>query len=121
MGRVTATIDDDVLEDVDERAEQEHGGNRSAALQELVERGLEYDDLQDDLDHERARLEDLRRQLQEVRSREDDVDELVRYVETERSLQERRARAGLVTRAKWFLTGMEDDVDDDRRRDENQG
>lgn len=107
MGRFSVSIDDDVQEEVEEWAEEYHDGNRSAAVEELLQHGLEYDDVVDERDDLEARLEDLRRQLAEVRSREDDVDEIVRYVEHERSIQERKARAGIVTRAKWFLTGME--------------
>ena len=110
MAKFSATVDDDVLETVDEYADEEHGGNRSAAVETLLRRGLEFDDVVDERDDLEARLEDLRRQLATVRSREDDVDELVEYVETERSLQERRARAGLMTRLRWGLFGM--DVDD---------
>ena len=120
---MTVTVDDDLLDELDKRAEKKHDDNRSAAVQELLERGLEYDDVVDERDDLEARLEDLRRQLATVRSREDDVDDLVEYVEHERTVQERRARAGLMTRLRWFVSGM-DDVDDDRSdsrdRRENQ-
>jgi hypothetical protein len=115
MGRVTATIDDDILENVDDHAEENHDGNRSAALQALVEKGLSHDDVVDDLEadleHERARADDLRRQLQEVQSREEDVDELANYVRRERELEEQYRRASLVKRAKWWVTGMDSEDD----------
>jgi len=121
MGRFSVSVDDDVQERVEKVAEEEHDGNRSAAVETLLRRGMEFQDVVDEREDLKARLEDLRRQLATVRSRENDVDELVEYVETERSIQERRARAGLMTRLRWFVSGM-DDVDDDRPdRRENQG
>lgn len=112
MGRFSASVDDDLLERLDDYAEEHHDGVRSHAVEELLERGLEYEDVVDERDDLEARLEDLRRQLAEVRSHEDDVEEIVEYVETERAIEERYRRAGLVTRAKWWITGM--DVDEQR-------
>ena len=113
MEKTSVTLreeDLELLEDVD-------ADNRSEALRTVLDEFRELqedvDELRRDLEHQEARTEDLRRQLQEARSREDDVDELATYVEDER----RYRRAGIVTRAKWWLRGM-DDVDDDRRRDE---
>jgi len=118
---MSVTVDDDLLDELDERAEEEHDGNRSAAVETLLRRGLEFEDVVNERDDLEARLEDLRRQLATVRSREDDVDELVEYVEHEKTVQERRARAGLMTRLRWFVSGM-DDVDDDRpdRREDQE-
>ena len=103
MAKFSATVDDDILETVDEYAEEEHDDNRSAAVEVLLRRGLEYDDVV----QERDRLD---RQLKQLIEQRETSDELVEYVEHERSLQERRARAGLMTRLRWGLFGM--DVDD---------
>lgn len=116
MPKISFSLDTDLLVDVEEYAEENHDDVRSEAIRCLLEKGLEYDDVVDDLEgeleHERARADDLRRQLQAVQERQENVDELAEYVEEERSLERRRREAGLVTRAKWWLTGM--DVDDDR-------
>jgi metal-responsive CopG/Arc/MetJ family transcriptional regulator len=108
MGRFSASIDDDVQEDLEEYAEEHHDGNRSAAVETLVERGLEYDDVV----QERDRLD---RQLKQLIEQRETSDEIVEYVEVEKTLQERRARAGLVTRARWWLVGMDVDGDQDER------
>jgi hypothetical protein len=113
MGRFSASIDDEVLEDLEEHAERKHDGNRSAAVEELIERGLRFDDVV----QERDRLD---RQLKQLIEQRETSDELVEYVEHERSLQERRARAGLMTRVRWFVTGMDDSDDDPPDRRENQ-
>jgi len=113
MQKISVTVTQEhieLLEDVDE--------NRSEAVrtvfdeyQELRER---VDDLEDELKHQEARAEDLRRQLQEVTGRDEDVQELARYVEEEREVERRYREASVVTRARWWLTGM--DIEDDRRR-----
>lgn len=109
MQKVTVTLraeDLEVLEDVDE-------DNRSASMRAVLDEYRELrdrvDDLEDELDQERARAEDLRRQLREVNAREDDVAELAEYVEEERELERRYREAGIVTRARWWLTGMDFD------------
>lgn len=64
----------------------------------------------DELQNERDRLQ---RQLAATNSRIDEVTELVEYVDEQRELEcyrERRERmvdqAGVLTRAKWWLTGV---------------
>ncbi|MBV0903927.1 hypothetical protein [Haloarcula salina] len=115
MGRFSVSIDDGLQEELEEHAEEHHDGVRSRAVEELLERGLEHDDvvedLQDELEHERARADDLRRQLQAMSERQEDVGELVRYVEDERTAEQRRREASAVTRAKWWLFGMDDGED----------
>jgi uncharacterized protein involved in exopolysaccharide biosynthesis len=56
-----------------------------------------------------ARVEDLQRQLAATNRRVDEHKELVEYVQEERSITQRRARAGLWTKTKWALFGMSDD------------
>lgn len=66
-----------------------------------------------------ARRDELQRQLTAVNSRQEDVTELVEYVEQQRDLERYRARreqmidqAGMLTRWKWKLTGVP--VNEDR-------
>ena len=66
-------------------------------------------DLEDELEHARARRDEMRDRLAAVQDRQEDVQELVEYVEQERTLQERKAQAGLMTRARWWLVGMDED------------
>lgn len=106
--------------------------SKAEAAREHLQVAREVDGLDHDLEHYReaaeraadlerevesieAERDDLQRQLRAVNSREDDVGELVEYVQEERSLQrEDRARqrmketAGVLTRAKWWVTGMPD-------------
>ena len=56
-----------------------------------------------------ARIDDLQRQLTATNRRVDEHKELVEYVQEERSITQRRARAGILTKTKWALFGMSDD------------
>ena len=100
-----------VSEELDERIEaytDEYGGSQSAALRELLRRGTEYEDIQRDRD----RLRNAQTQLIEQREANQ---ELVEYVEREKSMQERREErerkreerrnAPAWHRAKWWLLG----------------
>jgi chromosome segregation ATPase len=103
-----------VRETADERDD-----SLAEVLRDLVEKGLEYDDLQRELEQTEARVEDLRQQLQEANAGKRDVDELVAYVEEERELQrqrekreqrrEERRNAPAWRRAKWWVFGRSDD------------
>lgn len=113
MNRRTVGLEESQEETV-ERVKEERGLDSTAeAVRTIIDEYREHRervaDLERELEHERARADDLRRQLKETRAREEEIGELVEYVETERSLQERKARAGLVTRAKWWAFGMDDE------------
>lgn len=98
MESVSTRLNDETARLIRETAE-ERGISMAEVLRELVERGLEYDDLENERDR-------LQRQLTATNKRQEEVTELVEYVERERSLSERKAQAGIVTRAKWLITGM---------------
>lgn len=103
MDKRTIRIPDDVAAEIDRRAEADDV-SESAAARQLLRRGLEYDGLQ-------AERDQLRNQLQAVNQREDNVGELVEYVERERELQRRereRRDAPLWERARWFVFGRDD-------------
>lgn len=119
-GKISVSLGSELVGKVEELVGEKYD-NRSEAVRDLVEKGLDYDDvvdeLEDEIEHLEAKRDDLQRQLREVRSREDNVDEIVEYVDEQRSLEHRRASAGLATRAKWWVFGMDvqDDIDDDAR------
>nr|WP_222863747.1 CopG family transcriptional regulator [Natronococcus pandeyae] len=68
----------------------------------------EYEALEEELEEARVEIERLRNEKRLVLEEREEKQELVRYVETERTLTEQKARAGIVTRAKWWLTGVPD-------------
>ncbi|SEP30921.1 hypothetical protein SAMN04487948_1423 [Halogranum amylolyticum] len=78
------------------------------------------DEIEEGLKELRTERDNLRRQLQAANSRMDDVQELVEYVEEERSLQPRREQrrdAPIWTRAKRWVLGW--DRDDNETSDKS--
>lgn len=102
MENLPAKVPEELLEDVEEFAETEHDGNRSEAVRDLLRRGLEYEEIQRDRDR-------LERQYRQLVERQEEHQELVEYVETERSLERQRRTASLATRARWWLWGIPDE------------
>lgn len=116
MKKISSTFEEDQIERVQERVDGEEPNpeegeysSRAAALRDLVDKGLEYEDVVEEYEQEitrlEARVDELEAQLQHQRSREEDVEEIVEYVDEEKSYR----RAGIVTRAKWWFFGMDDD------------
>jgi flagellar biosynthesis chaperone FliJ len=124
MGRITFTAESQ-HEDIIESVQSEDGvESTSEAVRECITRYAALQqrvaDLQQDLEAAEARQDDLRRQLQAANSRNEDHQELVEYVQDERRLQRQREErkrmketAGVLTRAKWWVTGLPDPESDD--------
>lgn len=111
MKKVSVSVADRHIDRLEERQENGEAESRSEALRELLD---EYDTVRTECDRLRTEYEELRTecdrlqdQLAAVNSRHDDVTELVEYVELERTLEQRRAQAGVFTRAKWWVFGMD--------------
>lgn len=116
MEAITIRLREETIESLDDEA-SEHDVSRSEYVREVLDRRDEYDRLRDELERERARADDLQRQLAQANARDDDVTELVERVEEETSLLARererereRESAGMVTRLKWWVFGR--DLDD---------
>ena len=97
MKTVTTRVESDTYDEIEELA-AERDVSKSEVARQLIEKGREYDDLE----NERDRLE---RKLTAVNRRESEVTELVEYVEEEKSYR----KASLTQRLKWWVTGMPDD------------
>lgn len=83
--------------------------NRIAEIE--AEYATRIDGLERDLEHAEARNEDLQRQLAAANQRIDSANELVSAVETDMNYREKKAKAGILQRAKWWFTGMDDGDD----------
>lgn len=104
MQSITVKLSDETIDSLNNIAEDEHDGNRSDAVRELIEKGRKYDDLE-------RRHQEVQRQLRAVNTRQEDVTDLVEYVEQERELQRRREErkdAPVWRRAKWWVFGRPD-------------
>jgi DNA repair exonuclease SbcCD ATPase subunit len=130
MPRFTISVDDGLNEFVENLADEDgpHSSKSKAAAALLAEaRELhesEYDDLEElfvkadrvdeleaDLEHTEARVEDLRRQLQAANAKDEQVQELATYIEDERRVEQQWREAGLLTKTKWKVFGMPGDED----------
>jgi metal-responsive CopG/Arc/MetJ family transcriptional regulator len=85
--------------------------SRSAAIRDIID---EYDNLRNEYDQLHTEYEEIERELESVKNekrtlieqREENT-ELVEYVEREKDMQERYREAGIVTKAKWAIFGMD--------------
>jgi len=111
--RVTVSLGDDHLEALAD-FEDAHGvDSRSEAVRLLLD---EYEDLRreyeelntayEELQNEAERLKREKRLILEER---EEKQELIRYVEDERSAEQRWREADLATRVRWKLFGMDRD------------
>ena len=87
MNQITVKVPSDTSESLGEYAESQHQGNRSEAIRDLLAKGLAFDERVSELETERDRLQ---RELRATNARQEDVGELVEYIEEERSIQQRR-------------------------------
>lgn len=111
MQSISTRINDATAEEIKEIVD-ERGSSTSAVVRDLIEKGLEYDDLE-------TENERLQRQLAAVNSRQDDVTEIVEYVENQREMErehqereQRRREANILKRGWWLLAG-EPEIDHD--------
>lgn len=112
MQSISTRIDDEMYGRLEEIVEN-RGSSMSAVVRDLIDKGMRYEDLE-------ARHADLQRQLAAVNSRQEDVTELVEYVQQERELtryRERRQRllddANILKRWAWKVTGVPVDGGED--------
>lgn len=98
--RATATLKGDDAEYFRRVREREGVESDADALRECVQQAQAADTLR----RERERLQE---QLQAANKRIDASNELVEHVSEQRTLAEKKARAGIIRRVKWWLTGMD--------------
>lgn len=104
MERLTIRVPEDLKEAIEERADADDVSD-SAAARQLLRRGTEHDRLE-------TENERLRRQLQATNARQNDVSDLVEYVEGEMKKQQRDREhrdAPVWRRVKWWIVGREDE------------
>jgi chromosome segregation ATPase len=71
--------------------------------------GVELEELEEEIAELETDVERLQNEKQQILQQREEHKELVRQVERERSLAERKAEAGLGQRLKWAMFGMGDD------------
>lgn len=111
MKRITPQIREEHVEYINEIQSNANGDISDAeAIRRIFDQAMQYESqveqLESELNHAEARIEELRSKLIATTEKVDASNELVQVVEEEQSLQKQRAQAGMLTRAKWWLTGM---------------
>lgn len=104
MKSVSTRLEDETYRLIAETAD-ERDVSKAEVLRELVEKGIQYNDLKRENDR-------LRNEKRTIINQREEHTELVRTVERQQSLAERKAEAGLLTKTKWALFGM--NVDDEK-------
>lgn len=95
MEAITVRIPEDDLETLDSEAD-EHDATRSEYIRDLIEKGRDYDELA----AERARLN---RELAQVIEHRESSQEIVEYVEEEKTWRE----APIWKRIRWWVLGKD--------------
>lgn len=90
---MTFHVPNDVLEHIDSAAE-ERDISKSQVARELLEQGIEYEQLEN-------KNEELRNKLEAANSSSEVDDKLVKYVEHDIDWHE----AGIATKLRWFVFG----------------
>lgn len=126
MKQITLRIPENTLESLEGEAE-EHGITRSEHIRDVIEsrpeHGEDTDELRNEIEELEAKIEELESENEEltrdlervknekqalIEQREENT-ELIKYVEQERTAEQRWREAGLTTRLKWKVFGMETD------------
>ena len=108
--RLTATVSQSHLDRLDELQQKRDIDSRSAALRELLdeyeELQQEYEKLNRECENLETKLQRQKREKRQLLEEREERQELVRYVEDERTTEQRWREASLATRLKWKVTGM---------------
>jgi hypothetical protein len=104
--RTTVTVTDDALEaHVDARDASTDAGR----VRRCIERSSELDECRERVARLEERVEQLENEKRLILDQREEHAQLVRAVEDRRSLEQQRAEAGALTRAKWWLFGRDED------------
>lgn len=116
MQRITVSLEPEQIDRLDELQNEHNIDSRSAAIRRLFD---EYDDLQAEYEELKSEYEELetdleraRRERRQLLEQREEHQELARYVEDERTIEQRWREASLATRLRWRLTGMPSDDED---------
>jgi predicted nuclease with TOPRIM domain len=113
MQKVAVTVEEEHLYELKAIQYIHDCDSRSEAFRRLI---AEYDETRREYDRLKSEYEELQTELEAVKNERntlirdrEEKQELVKYVEHERSNEQRWRQAGLLTKAKWSLFGMDDD------------
>ena len=113
MKRVTVSLEEEHVEAIDDFQEANDLDSTSEAVRRLLDA---YEDLQADYENLHTECEELQTEVERVKNEKrlilqerEQKHELMEYVEEERTVEQRWREAGLTTRVRWKLFGMDRD------------
>ena len=106
MGRITFTADEQHEEIVDAVQAEKDVESKSEAIRKCISR---YEELQHEVDELETEVNRLKNEKRLILEDREEKAELVNYVEHERTAEQQWREAGLGTRLKWRLFGMDSD------------
>jgi len=116
--RTTVTLSDGQEEHLDAIRESDDEPD-AAVVRKCVERSQRLteceqhvEELETEVQQHQAEIDRLNRKLQEAHGAIETTNELVKKVDSDLSARERKQRASVVQRAKWWLVGMDESDDD---------
>jgi len=104
--RTTVTVSDDGLV---AHVEARDAQTDAEAVRECIRRSQALDECRDRVAELEETVERLEREKRLILKERDEHSQLVRAVEQQRTLEEERARAGVLTRARWWLVGRDEE------------
>lgn len=107
MKQITVRLSEELIGELDRIAEN---SDRSRA--EVIRDELNSLEKPSEVERLRTEVERLRREKRLILEHREENTELVNAVKEERSLAKRKAEAGLWTKTKWALFGMDSKEDD---------
>ena len=116
MQKVTFSLEEQQLDRIDEYQEENDISSRSEALRRFIddyeELHTEYEELHTDYEELQTELEQERNRNRLILEQREEHTELVKYVQEERTAEQRWREAGIGQRLKWRIFGMDNDKDD---------
>ena len=117
MKRITPQVRPEHIEYIESVREQIGADSDAEAIREVFDRAMRADARLEQLEAQleqrdsevqqaEARADELRSKLVAVTDRVEASNELVHAVQEEQTLAKRQAQAEILTRAKWWFTGM---------------
>ena len=115
--RTTVTLADEHVEHLDSIRESDEEAD-AAVVRRCVERSQRVEqleqrieELETELRHTEAELDEANKRLREAHGKIETTNELVQKVDSDLSARERKQRASVLQRAKWWAFGMDDGED----------
>jgi|APHM01.1.fsa_nt_gi hypothetical protein len=103
--RTTVRINDEALV---EHVEEQDAASDAGRVRRCIERSSELDECRERVARLEERVEQLENEKRLILDQREEHRQLVRAVEDRRSLEQERAEAGALTRAKWWLFGRDE-------------